>query len=249
MSENSTQNKSKAPLIATAVVAVLALAAVIALIIVLNLPKEGNDNDPSANNSGFMITEELELECKYAAHDLISQSYEVMRLYVFDGLTSMGEPYGNEPEDGLYTVATEYNSKYTTLEDIEKLVKSTYTDEAAEKVMNNVDGRGLAVFQNRTVLVEAEYDDEPVEGESRPAYVEDEVLGISADFIPNPSKKDLWANCSIMFVPKSETLCELTVYLGGVDEDTDLSTVDSNLIVKLVMTKSADGWRLTDFVF
>ena len=246
MSGNSTQNKSKAPLIATIVVAVLALAAVIALIIVLSLPK--GDEQPSGN-SGFTVTKEFEQECQYAAHDLISQSFEVMRLFVFDGLSYNGEPYGNEPEDGLYTVATEYNSKYTTLEDIEKLVKSTYTDEAAEKVMNNVDGRGLAVFQNRTVLVEAEYDDEPVEGESRPAYVEAEVLGISADFIPNPSKKDLWANCSIMFVPKSETLCELTVYLGGVDEDTDLSTVDSNLIVKLVMTKSADGWRLTDFVF
>ena len=245
MSENSTQNKSKAPLIATIVVAVLALAAVIALIIVLSLPK--GDEQPSGN-SGFTVTKEFEQECQYAAHDLISQSFEVMRLFVFDGLSYNGEPYGNEPEDGLFTVATEYNSKYTTLEDIENLVRSTYTGGAVETVLHNVDGHAHTIYQNRTVLVEAVYEDEPAQGESRPMYVEKEVLGISAEFVPNPSKKELWANCSIKIVPTSETTCELTVYLGGVDENTDLSAVDPNHVVELEMIKTADGWRLTEFV-
>lgn len=239
------QNKSQAPLIATIIVAFLALAAVIALIVVLTVPRE--QNDPS-ENSGFVVTKELEQECQYAAHDLVSQSYEIMRLFVFEGLTHIDEPYGNEPEDGYYTVYTENNNRYTTIEDIESLVKSVYTDKAAEKIMHNIDGNGLEVYKNRKVLVEAEYDSEPESGESRPMYVEAEVLGISAKFIPNLSKRELWADCSIMFIPTSETSCEMKVYLGGIEEGMDLSEFDESLIVELEMIKTGDNWRLTEFV-
>lgn len=244
MSDFNYHKKSKAPLIATIVVAVLAVAAVVVLIYVLKKPVD----EPDSSNSRFEVTQEFRQECEYAAHDLISQSYEVMRLFVFEGLSYMSEPYGNEPEDGLYTVYTEDNSKYSTLEDIEELVKSVYTDSAAEKILNNVDGNGLEVFKKRKVLVEAEYDSEPESSESRPMYVEKEVLGISAAFKPDTSKKEMWANCSVIVDPISPTSCTMKVYLGGVDDSTDLSAVDESLVVNLEMTKTADGWRLTDFV-
>lgn len=245
MSGNNSQNKSNTPLIATIVVAVLAVAAVIALIIVLNNTRR---DDNSSSDSGFVVTREFEQECQYAAHDLVSQSYEVMRLFVFEGLSYMSEPYGNMPEDGLYTVAVEENTNYTTLADIEKLVKSVYTESAAQKILHNIDGNGFEVYKNRRIFSEAEYDSEPESGESRPMYVEKEVLGINADFVPNTAKRDLWANCSIMIIPTSPTSCDMKVYLGGVDESTDLSAVDESRVVNLRMEKTADGWRLSEFM-
>lgn len=245
MSEEYFQKKSKAPLIITIVVAVLAVAAVTALILVLKRP---TGSSSSNSGSGFTVTREFQLECQYAAHDLVQQSFDVMNLFVFEGLPYMNEPYGNEPEDGLYTVSAEENSKYSSLEDVENLVNSVYTDEAADKVLHNIDGNGLEVYKKRSVLVDAEYDSEPESGESRPMYVEEEVLGINAEFVPDTSKRELWANTSIMVVPTSETNCDLKIYLGGVEEGADLSAVSEDMVVEVEMVKTADGWRLSEFV-
>lgn len=244
MSENS-QKKSAAPLIVTIVVAVLAVAVVAVLIFVLKKPEPA---DNSSSESGFVVTQEFEQECQKAAGSLVTSSFDVMRLYVFEGLSYMGEPYGNEPEDGLYSVYTEDNAKYTTLEDIEKLVKSVYTESAADKIMHNIDGNGLEVFKNRKVLEKAEYDSEPDSSESRPEYIEKEVLGISASFKPDTSKRDLWADCSIMLTSITENKCEMKIYLGGVEDSEDLSEVSSDSVVNLEMVKTAAGWRLSAFV-
>ncbi len=246
---SDTEKKSKAPLIITIVIAVLAVSALVILLFVLKKPAEGNNSSENSGNISFQPTQELNLECTYAAHDLVAQSYEVMRLFVFDGLAYETEPYGNEPEDGLYTVTVDATSKYTKLEEIEELVKSVYTDEAAEKVLHDIDGNGLSVYQKRKVLVEAEYDDSEQESdESRPMYVEEEVLGISASFKPDNSKKSLWASSSVRVEPTSETTCDLTVYLGGgVNDSTDLSAISEDVIVRLGMIKTENGWRLTDF--
>lgn len=233
MSENGMQNKSRAPLIATIIVAVLAAAAVVVLIFVLNMPEQTEDpSDLENGDSGFTVTAELERECSYAVHDLISQSYEVMRLFVFDGLSYESEPYDNETEDGLYTVSVGDNSKYTSLEDIEELVRSVYTSDAADKVLHNIDGNGLAVYQTR-----------------KPAYSDEEVLGISADFKPDNSRKALWANCNYLIFPTSEERCEITVYLGGVENKEELSAVDESMIAELEMVKTEDGWRFSEFVY
>ncbi len=246
MSEEYYQKKSKAPLVITIVVAVLAVLAVAALIFVLKQKPEEDTNTPDSDN-GFTVTHEFQLECQYAAHDLLQQSFDVMNLFVFEGLSHIDEPYGNEPEDGLYTVYVDDSSKYKTYEDVENLVKSVYTDEAAEKVLHNIDGNGFEVYQKRNVLVNAEYDSEAESGESRPMYVEEQVLGINAEFVPDTSRREFWANTSIMVTPTSETNCDLKVYLGGVEEDTDLSTVSEDMIVDMEMVKTADGWRLTEF--
>ncbi len=243
------EKKSKAPMIATIVLAVAALLAVAAAVVLITMKNSSSgSNDSGAGNGNFQPTQELYVECEYAAHDLVSQSYEVMRLFVFDGLAYQTEPYGNEPEDGLYTVNVDETSKYTKLEEIEDLVKSVYTAEAAEEVLHNIDGNGLSVYQKRNVLVEATYDSEPESDESRPMYVEEEVLGISADFKPDSSKKALWANTTIIVTPKSETSCNLKICLGGIGEGADLSSVSEDKMVEVEMIKAADGWRLTEFV-
>lgn len=247
---SDTEKKSKAPLVITIVIAVLAVAALVVLFFILNNKTDENNSSDSSADVSFQPTQELNLECTYAAHDLIAQSYEVMRLFVFDGLSYDIEPYGNEPEDGLYTVTVDATSKYTKLEEIEELVKSVYTDEAAEKVLHNIDGNGLAVYQKRKVLVEAEYDDSEQESpESRPTYVEKEVLGISADFKPDNSKKSLWASSSVRVEPTSETTCDLTIYLGGgVNDSTNLSEISEDVTVRVGMVKTENGWRLSEFV-
>ena len=245
MSGNNSQ-KSNAPLIATIIVGVLAVAAVAVLIFMVTKPGDNNDG---TSDSGFVVTQEFEQECQYAAHDLVSQSFEVLRLFVFEGLSYMSEPYGNEPEDGLYTVAVEENSHYSSLEDIEKLVKSVYTDSAAEKILHDIDGNGFEVYKNRRIFSEAEYDSKSESSESRPMFVEKEVLGINAEFIPDATRRDLWASCSLMITPISETSCDIKVYLGGVDESTDLSAVDESRVKNMRMEKIAGSWRLNDFVF
>ncbi len=237
--------KSKTPIIITAVAAVLAVAMVVVLIIVM---KKKPNSDETSQDSGFVVTRELMLECQYAANDLLTQNFEVLRLFVFEGIGHLDEPDGNIPEDGIYTIDPDISGRYSSLDDIELLVKSVYTDEAAEKILHNIDGNGLSVYQNRKIQAEA--DSEPENSESTSAAVtEKEVLGISADFKPDASKRELWASHTFTLNPTSETACELTIYLGGgVNDSTDLSSISEDMIVRALMIKGENGWRFAEFV-
>ena len=231
MSEKNTK-QSKVPLIATIVVTVLALAAVVALILILNKPAE---NKPAPSSEVFRPTAELEQECEYAAHDLVKESYEIIRLFVTEGLPHLDEPYGNAPEDKIFTVNTEKSRGYKSYEDIENKVKSVYTSEAAEKVMK------LDVYKKRTILV-----DNPSAEENAPRYIEKTVLGINADFKADETRGKLWENCALSVLPTSETECEITIYLG---DSSDISAVPEDKILRTKMTKTDAGWRLTEFVY
>ena len=222
MSENNTK-QSKVPLIATIVVTVLALAAVVALILILNKPAE---NSPAPSDEVFRPTAEFEQECSYEAHDLVKESYEIIRLFVTQGLPHLDEPYGNAPEDGIYTVDTEKSRGYKTFEDIENKVKSVYTNEAAEKVMK------LDVYKKRKSL-----------------YNDDVVLGIKADFKADASREKLWENCALAVLPTSETECDITIYLDGTGDSSDISAVSEDKILRTKMIKTDAGWRLTEFVY
>lgn len=236
--------KSKTPMIITIVAAVLAVTMVVILIIVM---KNKPNNEETSQDSGFVVTDELVLECKYAVHELLTQNLEVLRLFVFEGIGHLDEPDGNIPEDGMYTVDLDVSARYSSLEDIELLVRSVYTDEAAEQVLHNIDGNGLSVYQNRKIQVEA--DSEPENSESTSAAVtEKEVLGISADFKPDASGRELWSNPTLQLNPTSETVCEVTIYLGGVNDSTDISSISEDMIVRTLIIKGEDGWRFTEFV-
>ena len=229
MSEKNTK-QSKVPLISTIVVAVLALAAVVALILILgSKPAESNS---SSSDEVFRPTAEFEQECEYAAHDLVKDSYEIIRLFITQGLPHLDEPYGNAPEDGIYTVNTEKSRGYSSYEDIEKKVKSVYTDAAAEKVLHDIDGKGFEVYKKR-----------------KSPYNDDVVLGINANFAADAAREKLWENCALTVLPTSETECDITIYLDVTSESFDTSDASEDKILCTKMVKTDAGWRLTEFVY
>lgn len=236
MSEKNTKKQNTAPLVATIVVAVLALAAVVALIFILG--SKPVESAPSSSNEVFRPTAEFEQECEYQAHDLVKDSYEIIRLFVTQGLPHLDEPYGNAPEDGIYTVNTEKSRGYASYEDIENKVKAVYTDEAAEKIMK------LDVYKKRTILV-----DNPSADESAPHYKEAVVLGINANFKADTTREKLWESCALAVLPTSETECDITIYLDGAGDSSDISSVSEDKILRTKMVKTDAGWRLTEFVY
>lgn len=254
---SSKKNSSNLPLIATIIVALVAIALAVTAIIMLNKPSS-QDQTQSGASGGINVqdtsylTPEYREECEYAAHDLLNESHEILRLFVTEGLFHEDEPYGNLPEDGYYTVNS---TDYTSLEQIEDLVHSVYADDAAEQILKNSDGNGLAVYANRKQLVRVEETvstAEPSEftteatAESGTKYTTVYKLGISADFKPDESKS--WSSCAITIDYLEEGRCGLTVYLDGVDSSNGITDENSGSVLEMTMIKLSDGWRLAEFV-
>ena len=240
------ENKSVIPLVATIIIAVIAIVLAIVAIMTLRKEKPGQNTDQSTVSENFIPTEALIEECTYAAHDLVKDNYSVIRLYITEGLAHYDEPYGNLPEDGIYTVNS---TDFSSLEEIEEMLKSIYVNAEAERVLTNIDGNGKAVYVNREVLVDAVYSDEPESGEARPLYITETVLGISADFVPDESYDKDWSTCHIAVMPKSETECELTIYLGGLTPDSEIDETNEDSVLETAMRKIDGEWRLAQFVY
>lgn len=236
MSENNNNNRSIVPLIATVVVLIAAIAAVIVLVVMSNNKPVVDNNSGSGSVSGdssvidsnasvqFHPTQELIDECNNNAHDLVQSNYEIVRMFLIEPLPHEDEPYGNKPEDGYYTASS---SKYPNYSDMEKLVNSTFTADEAKRVLTNLDGSGLTVYNAR-------------EGYGG-------ALGVIADFKP-AAGVTVPESSRIVFVPVSETECKLSVYPGA-DSNTDLSGVSADKILETTMVKEADGWKLTKLVY
>lgn len=228
----------------TIVFAVLAMVLAIVAVFTLRGGKDNGDRStPSSDN--WIPSDILVEECRLAAHDLVGESYTIIRLFITEGLPHYDEPYGNEPEDGIYTVNS---TDYTSLEQIEELVNSTYTQSEAQRILTNIDGNGMAVYKNREVSVDAVYTDEAsgeATGEERPAYVIKTVLGIDAGFVPDADYDKDWSTCSIQVTPVSDDHCDLVIYLGGADPE----SADPGSVLNTAMTKTDGEWRLTEFVY
>ena len=252
----SKQKTSLAPIISTIIVAVLALAVAIFAIVLIASDGNGNVSGGADGTSApFTPTEELVDECTYAAHDLVAANYKVVRLYITEGLSHLDEPYGNVPEDGYYTVDS---TAYKTLEDITALLNSVYTPDEAVRILTNVNGNGLQVYNDREVLVKVE---ETYEGtaetteemqdstaDSGVQYKTEYVLGISAEFTPDKSYSKDWSSCRIAVTPVSESECSLKVYLDGLTPET-ATEADADSILHISMFKVGGSWRLTTFAY
>lgn len=240
------KKNSTIPLIATIIVAAVAIAAVVIAIVTLNA---GKGNTTPGQQGGvtneFRPTQELVEECTYAAHDLVADSYKIVRLFVTEGLAHYGEPYGNEPEDGIYTVNSQ---EYSSLSQIEDFVYSVYTNSEAERILKNIDGNGTAVYRDREILVD---DNSTVEGtaDSSHMYKTETVLGISADFAPDTGYTKDWSSCRIAVLPKSELECELTVYLDGLDENSEITEENKGSVLEIPMLKVDGEWKLALFTY
>lgn len=216
-------------MIITITVAVLAVAAIVLLIVFMN---KGGDEPSEPVISGFQVTEELGNECIAAAQKLVGDNYEIIRLYVTEGLP-LKKVYGNDPEpmDGYYQTDS---TKYTEFAQIENLVKSVYNSDAAAKILgdleaNTADGsvKPMEVYKSCTVYGET-------------------FLGVNEQFMINYDYKADWSSCFVEVKPLSEIECDVTVYLDGVTSDTAAEHADS--VRELSMVKTADGWRLTKFL-
>lgn len=252
------KNQNNTSLIATIVIAALACAAAIIAVVMLNLPGSGNNggqaqNSGAHNNNAAYLTQEYRDEVGLAAHDLLDDSHEILRLFVTEGLHHNDEPYGNLPEDGYYTV----NNTDYDLEKIEALVRSVYVEDEATRVLHNIDGNGLTVYANRRIQQRAETTAAPegstAETDDTIKYETVEVLGISSDFTADPAKS--WISCSITIDYVEEGKCDLTVGLFDDKLETVIGTTEASqsqrepdATVTIGMVKTDDGWRLENFV-
>ena len=228
MSEKKKSNQANtAPLIATIIVAVAAIAAVIVLLVISGSKNE--DSEPSSsNNSGFTVTAELIEECSDNASDLVRQNYEIIKLFVTEGLPKKPEPYGNEPEDGIYTVDS---GEYTRLSQIEELVRSVYVEGESERILHRM---GVTLEDGTTALMEV-YKNREVFGET--------FLGIDARFRPDANYSHDWSNCIVEIQPTGETVCEITVYVNGISAEEASAHPES--VIKTEMVKQDGVWRLS----
>lgn len=246
------QNSNNLPLIATIVVALVAVALAVTAIIMMNNTQGQTSQPDSVTDSQVpdtsYLTPEYREECEYAAHDLLNASHEILRLFVTEGLFHEDEPYGNLPEDGYYTVNS---TDYTSLEQIEELVRSVYIEDAAQQILKNSDGKGLSVYANREQLVRVEQPETTAETtaeseESGTKYETVYKLGISADFQPNEAKS--WSSCAITIDYLENGRCGLTVYLDGVDSGNGITDENRDSVLEMTMIKMDEGWRLAEFV-
>lgn len=237
MSENN-QNKSHfGAIIATAAVA---LAAVVAIIVALTrggAPKEENTL-PDGTVVNFNPTQELVDECGENAQKLIASNYTIMRLFVTEGLPHIDEPYGNRPEDGVYTVSS---ADYKSYDEIEKLVKSCFVETEAARILTQMPADPSASTSASLIAVYKPRED-VVNGTRQT------VLGINEQFKPFTAYNKPWGSVSIKIVPSSETECYVTVYLGA-GKDSDLSNVAASDILTTQMIKENSEWRLVQLIY
>lgn len=258
-------------IVATAIAAAAAIAAIVVLVIIINKPKETEKPAESAA-SVFEPTQELADECGAQAQRLMENNYKVIRLFVKEGLPREAEPYGNRPEDGFYTVNS---TEYMAYEQIEELVKSTYTETEARRILTQMpsdpsaadgesggsDSEPIAVYGTREIYVDVpaevsdgaetdgdEDDENGGDSPERPSYEKKTVLGINELFKPYTAYSKPWGSISIRVLPLSEEECDITVYLGA-DKDVNLSSVDETDILSTKMIKENGEWYLESLIY
>ena len=230
------KNQNIASLIATVVIAGLACAAaIVAAVMILGGKKDGDGGQPQQQTSTHdtsYLTQEYRDEAGLAAHDLLDDSHEILRLFVTEGLHHNDEPYGNLPEDGYYTV----NNTDYDLQKIPDLVHSVYVDDAAEKILTDVDGNGLTVYANRKIQQKVE------------------TTAVSEDSTAEADSTVKWVSCSIKIDYVEDGRCTLEVGVFDQKLDTLIGTAEADspkepdASYTVDMVKTNDGWRLEEFV-
>lgn len=167
-------------------------------------------------DAGYQPDPEIKEEMKDAVTKLISGNYTVLKLYYIKGMAHKDEPYGNTPEDGYYTVDSE---DYTSIDQLEDIVDSTFVKDFAKNVKNDPLGYG-PIYSTRP----------------------NGTLGIIANFTPMPYTRS-WKNPDFVIEPESDTECGIKIYIHEKDEAQTPVTLDGH------MTKTADGWRLDSIIY
>lgn len=206
-------------------------------------------NEQNSNpNHSFIPSKEVNEEMTDNATALVKNNYEIFRIFLYRGLPHQEEPYNNVPEDGLYEVK---DDTYKSMSDIENLVKATFVDSEAERILTDVNGAG-AVFSEKTT------DDDR------------KVIGLNADLVDSRNRfKGIeysysWENARFELAPKSNTECEILIHLSAIagadtsdiqsaassGSEADTSSADGNeKTLTAVMNKVNGSWRLMKLVY
>lgn len=216
MSENK-QKVSTSSLIITVVAALLAIAALIFLMITMSKAEE-KENENAANT----VTEAESMNpvlqsAEVALSDLINKNLRAYS-YFTEGTATEGEPYGNRPEDGLYTCD---DPSFKTFDEFSEFIRGIYTEQTAAKLLTDPFGNG-------------------------PIYADRKgKLGISADFMDgNPTDKSLlvWENGNNAFTLTliSDTECKVQITLK--DKDGKEAKIETKMILE------NDVWKLSEML-
>ncbi len=193
------------------ILSVAAVLAVVVFFVVLNMV--GGDKAPKtpdttaeqtteqagetspAEEGGYVADRDLANEMFDAAADLIYKNYTVLKLYYTKGLDHKDEPYGNTPEDGYYTVDSD---TYTSLEQIEEIVDSTYVKKFATEIKTNPLGYG-AIYKTR----------------------DNGTLGIIENYTPMPYDMS-WENPQVEIDPQSDTECIINITIHNKTDNSEV---------------------------
>ncbi|MBE6880108.1 MAG: hypothetical protein E7490_04640 [Ruminococcaceae bacterium] len=227
--------KNTVATIATIIVALLALSATFFLLYKMS-QEQAQENDYV-----YVPSEEINNEMNDNAVTLIKNNCEIFRVFLQYGLAHEAEPYNNKPEDKLYTVKSD---KYSTMADLEKLVKSTFVEKEAERILTNVNGNG-PVFSEET-----NYDGE-------------KGIGLAMDMVDKNGRfkgityEYSWTNPKVILNPVSNTECELKIELekentateSGAESTVEGTDTADTLKLSATMIKANGKWLLQKLTY
>ncbi len=227
--------KNTVATIATIIVALLALSATFFLLYKMS-QEQAQENDYV-----YVPSEEINNEMNDNAVTLIKNNCEIFRAFLQYGLAHEAEPYNNKPEDKLYTVKSD---KYSTMADLEKLVKSTFVEKEAERILTNVNGNG-PVFSEET-----NYDGE-------------KGIGLAMDMVDKNGRfkgityEYSWTNPKVILNPVSNTECELKIELekentateSGAESTVEGTDTADTLKLSATMIKANGKWLLQKLTY
>ncbi len=218
--------KNTAATVATIIVAVLAIAATLFLLYKMS------QEQAQENSYAYIPSEEVNNEMNDNAVILVKNNCEIFRVFMQYGLAHEEEPYGNKPEDGMYSVKSD---TYKTMADLEKLVKETFIESEAKRILENVNGNG-PVFKEET------------------NYQGEKGIGLVQDMVDANGKFKAyeygysWTNAKVSLKPISNTECEISIELMKEDSDTSATDNDS-ITLKVNMIKANGVWLLEKLVY
>lgn len=202
------------PTIITIAIAILAVVAVLYAYIT-----------GAFGNSGagaFVPTQEYRAEIEKYSKELLERNYETYMLFYQFGLAigeeneSEEDVYDRAPEGGIYTTQSD---KFKTYDDVETLVKDTFTQGTARRLLEKGQGKGQIY------------------------YDKDGKLGMKiANFEKHDYDKD-WSNILIEYDEIKEFSVKLIVELEVQGEDGKKTTVNG------YMVKINDKWVLEDLIY
>lgn len=223
--------KNTVATIATIIVALLALSATFFLLYKMS------QDQAQENDYVYVPSEEINNEMNDNAVILIKNNCEIFRVFLQYGLAHEAEPYNNKPEDKLYTVKSD---KYSTMADLEKLVKATFVEKEAERILTNVNGNG-PVFSEET-----NYDGE-------------KGIGLAMDMVDKDGRfkgiayEYSWTNPKVILNPVSNTECEIKIELekegSSAESNTESTDKGDSLKLSATMIKANGKWLLQKLTY